>query len=131
MSRIVDPEAVAELVKASGDLELFKEETLSLAYYRQSLTGLMSSPQHYIVIPLAYRNAGVIRFADGKAEFIEGGVVQMTLHMRKRDRPIKDCEVDAACFMISNEVRKSISIQACNRGYGFFVVGFLNPEDDK
>jgi len=130
MSRIVDPEAVAELVKASGAIEPFKSDTFSLAYYRQSLAGLMSS-QHFIVIPLAYRAEGVIRFADGKAEFVEGGVVQMTLHLRKHDRPIKDCVVDAACFLISNEARNSISIQACNRGYGFFVVGFLNPADDK
>lgn len=131
MSRFVDPEAVAELVKASGVLESYKDCTAaSLAYYRQSLADLMSS-RHFIVIPLAYRAEGVIRFSAGKAEFVEGGVVQMTLHLRRTDAPVKECEVEAACFLISNEARNSISIQACNRGYGFFVVGFLNPADDK
>lgn len=130
MASIVDPETVVAQVKAIGDHEVFKGETLSLAYYRQNMVGLMTS-HHFIVIPLAYRKEGVIRFAGGRAEFIEDGVVQMTLHLRKRDTPVKDCEVDAACFLISNESRNAISIQACNRGYGFFVVGFLNPEDDK
>lgn len=130
MAHLVDPETVAARVRESGVIDSFRGDEAALAYYRQNMVGLMSS-RHFIVIPLAYRKEGVVRFAGGKAEFVEGGVVQMTLHLRKRDPPVKDCEVEAACFMVSNEARNSISIQACNRGYGFFVVGFLNPEDDQ
>lgn len=124
----IDPEAIAARVRDSGVLELFKGESASTyEYYRQNLVGLMSSKQHYIVIPLAYRNPGIIRFTEGRAEIIEGGVVQMTLYLRKELASVKDCEVDAACFLISNEVRNSISIQTCDRSQRFFLVGYLDP----
>ena len=123
MSQTIDPETVAERVAASGALANFEGPVD--AFYAQNLVGIMQLPYH-IVVPLAYRPGMRIRFADGCAHFIEGGVTQMTLFLRATDPLVKDCEVEAKYFMITSEVRDSISIQACDRGRGFFVVGFLD-----
>jgi len=116
---MLDPEAVVERVAASGALADFEGPVD--AFYAQNLVGIMQLPC-YIVVPLAYRPGMRIRFADGCAHFIEDGVTQMTLFLRDL---VKDCEVEAKYFMITSEVRNSISIQGCDRGRGFFAVGFL------
>ena len=120
MSQIIDPETVAASISARGGHKAFEGPVD--AFYGQNLVGLMKMP-HYIVIPLAYRPGMRIRFEDRCAHFIEGGVTQMTLYLR--DEPVKACEVEAKFFLLSSEVRDSMSIQACDRGSGFFLVGYL------
>jgi hypothetical protein len=93
-------------------------------FYSQPLRALMTT-DFFMSVPLAFRPGTTIRFSNQRA-YIHGASGEVELVLQLRDN-VADCIVDGKYFIVRNQVRNTVSIEAWGDSFSppFFPVGVI------
>jgi hypothetical protein len=93
-------------------------------FYSQPLRALMTT-DFFMSVPLGFRPGTTIRFSNQHA-YIHGASGEVDLILQLRDT-VPDCTVDGKYFIMRNQVRNTVSIEAWGDSFSppFFPVGVI------